>query len=109
MIHCQLCPDRNAVARNLWQVRKLNIHLADTVGRPGMIPNILICRIRGNRIGGCITDERRQNVALVVQQDRRVERHGVGTLRRVHPLRVRLHGQQITARDALELVGGVLQ
>ena len=109
MIHCQLCPDRNTVARKLRQVRELNIYLADTVGRPGMIPNILICRIRSSGIGGCITDERRQNVALVVQQDCRVERHGVGTLRRVHPLRVRLHGQQITARDALELVGGVLQ
>ena len=105
----QLCADRNAVARQLRQIRKLDIDLTGIVSVVCPVSDKLVRRVGRNRPRPCRPDERRQNVALVVQQDRRVERHGIRALRRVHPLRVRLHGQQITARDALELVGGVLQ
>jgi len=107
MIQRNLCPHRNTTVGDFGQIQ-FHINVARTVRTILNITTILICRIRGDRIRGCITDIRRQDIALVVQQDRRIERYGIGALRRVHPLRVRLHSQQITARDALEPIVGVL-
>ena len=76
VIHCQLRANWNTILRNLRQVCKLNINITGIISFVCPIPDKLICRIRGNRPRPCRPDERRQNVALVVQQDRRVERHG---------------------------------